>query len=126
MRLGIGGFMVRGNRGRGSFSGRGRPPLGRGGGSLDDDGDVGGGGGDDSTAADAKTKKKGWRRKKAKGMIEEAYPSYLQDAFFGRPLLDIPSASGLNISDEEDTDEVCSRQCRTDEVSERQSVVPMR
>ena len=40
------------------------------------------------------------------GMIEEAYPSYLQDAFFGRPLLDIPSSTGLNLSDEEDTDEV--------------------
>ena len=64
MRLGIGGFMVRGNRGRGagSFSGRGRPPLGRGGGSLDDD--AASTDGDD--AADSK-RKKAWRRKKPKG-----------------------------------------------------------
>ena len=113
--------MVRGNRGRGSgsFAGRGRPPLGRGGGggagggSLDDDGaSLDGAGGDDAVGADGKAKKKAWRRKKAKGMIEEAYPSYLQDAFFGRPLLDIPSASGLNLSDEEDTDEVRRNFCR--------------
>ena len=108
MRLGIGGFMVRGNRGRGSFAGRGRLPLGRGSGG-DDDAD-GAPGADDAAgvAGDGKAKKKGWRRKKVKGLIEEAYPSYLQDAFFGRPLLDIPSASGLNISDEEDTEEVWS------------------
>ena len=64
--------MVRGNRGRGggSFAGRGRPPMGRGGasGNADDDAaSTDGAASEDAAGADAKAKKKGWRRKKAKG-----------------------------------------------------------
>ena len=61
--------MVRGNRGRGggSVSGRGRPPMGRGGASGNAEDDAASTDGADDAVADAKAKKKAWRRKKPKG-----------------------------------------------------------
>ena len=74
--MGIGGFMAR-PRGRGMMRSRGMGramPLGRGG----------------LTAADCLDDRKKNKRmiKKKASSLEENFPAYLQEAFFGRPVLD--------------------------------------
>lgn len=86
--MGVGGFMARtrsrGNQ-RGSRGSRGGAPFGRGG-LLQDP-----------------TKK---RRPAKRPGLEDGFPAYLQEAFFGRPILDSTDDDKLDLGDESYTADI--------------------
>lgn len=88
--MGVGGFIAR-SRSRGpNMRGRG---LGRGGPGLLPAGRGGRGAG---PMIDVKKQ----RRQQKKSVLEESFPAYLQEAFFGRPILDNTNNEKLELNDE--------------------------
>jgi [histone H3]-lysine4 N-trimethyltransferase MLL3 len=101
-KVGIGGFHVRNRNVRGSNKD----------GSVIVDDDLDGNFqanemNDSSSQPDNKTQKRKPQRRKPKSKLIETYPSYLQEAFFGKPLLETSGAPELEMSSSED-DEAAS------------------
>ena len=95
--MGIGGFMARPTRGRGRGSSLGRGGLlsaGRGGlmTSLGD-------------SFDERKKQRRPMKRRATSQLEESFPAYLQEAFFGRPVLDRSTSDTSEMKDDITVDE---------------------